>query len=58
MLVTTKQIVKRLPENFRLTSILEEAITNSIQANSTEIEIYFETLPIDLTEETCRKQEK
>ena len=52
MLVTTRQIVKRLAENFRLTSILEEAITNSIQAHATEIEIYFETLPIDLTEET------
>jgi len=52
MLVTTKQIVKRLPDNFRLVSILEEAITNSIQAHATEVELYFETLPIDLTEET------
>jgi len=51
MQVTTKQIIKRLPNNFRLTSILEEAITNSIQANAKDIEIYFETLPIDLTEE-------
>jgi hypothetical protein len=52
MLVTTKQIVKRLPTNFKLVSILEEAITNSIQANATTIDIYFETLPIDLTQET------
>lgn len=51
MLVTTKQIIKRLPDNFRLTSILEEAITNSIQANAKEIKIHFETLPSDLTEE-------
>lgn len=33
MLVTTKQIIKRLPINFRLTSILEEAIINSIQVS-------------------------
>jgi hypothetical protein len=32
-IVTTKQILKKLPDNFRLTSILEEDITNSIQAN-------------------------
>ncbi|MCB4763077.1 MAG: ATP-binding protein [Sulfurovum sp.] len=57
MLVTTKQIVKRLSKNFKLTSIIEEAITNSIQANATEIKIYFETLPVDLTKET-RKVKK
>lgn len=48
MIVTTKQIVKKLPTNLKLLSILNEAITNSIQANATEIEIYFYTLPIDL----------
>ena len=53
-IVTTKQILKKLPDNFRLTSILEEAITNSIEANATEIDIYFETLPIDITEEKRR----
>ena len=53
-IVTTKQILKKLPNNFRLTSILEEAITNSIQANASEIDVYFETLPIDLTEEKRR----
>jgi len=50
--VTTKQILKKLPDNLRLTSILEEAITNSIQAHASEIDVYFETLPVDLTEET------
>lgn len=54
MQVTTKQIIKKLPTNFKLTNILEEAITNSIQAHSTKIDIYFETLPIDLTEEKRR----
>ncbi len=53
-IVTTKQILKKLPDNFKLTSVLEEAITNSIQANATEINIYFETLPIDITEEKRR----
>jgi len=53
-IVTTKQILKKLPDNFRLTSILEEAITNSIQANASEIDVYFETLPIDLTQEKRR----
>ncbi len=48
MLVTTKQIVKQLPINLRLISILEEAITNSIQANSTKIEIYFDTIETNL----------
>ncbi len=48
MIVTTKQIVKKLPTNLKLLSILNEAITNSIQANATEIEIYFYTLAIDL----------
>ena len=52
MLVTTKQIVKRLSTNFKLVSILEEAIINSIQANATKIDVYFETLSIDLTQET------
>ena len=51
MLVTTKQIVKQLPINLRLLSILEEAITNSIQANSTEIKISFETIEISLLED-------
>jgi len=51
MLVTTKQIVKKLPTNLRLLSILEEAITNSIQANSTEINIYFDTIDVSLLED-------
>ena len=48
MIVTTKQIVKKLPTNLKLLSVLNEAITNSIQANATEIEIYFYTLATDL----------
>ena len=53
-IVTTKQILKKLPNNLKLTSILEEAITNSIQANADEIDIDFETLPSDITEEKRR----
>jgi len=51
MLVTTKQIVKKLPTTLKLLSILEEAITNSIQANSTEVSIYFDTIDISLLED-------
>ena len=51
MVVTTKQIVKKLPTNLRLISILEEAITNSIQAKATEIEIYFDTIDVSLLDE-------
>lgn len=50
MIVTTKQIVKKLPTNLRLMSVLEEAIANSIQANATEISIYFETIDTLLQE--------
>ena len=53
-IVTTKQILKKLPDNFKLTNILEEAITNSIQAKATEIDVCFETLPIDVIEEKRR----
>mgnify|MGYP003430326424 FL=1 len=52
MIVTTKQIVKKLPTNLKLLSILNEAITNSIQANATEIEIYFNTIVTDLFGDT------
>ena len=48
MLVTTRQIVKQLPTNLRLLSILNEAITNSIQANATKIKINFDTIDISL----------
>lgn len=51
MIVTTKQIVKKLPTNLRLLSILNEAITNSIQANATEIKIYFDTIDVSLLED-------
>ena len=50
MLVTTKQIVKQLPTNLRLLSILNEAITNSIQANATKIKINFDTIDVSLLE--------
>ena len=52
MIVTTKQIVKKLPTNLKLLSVLNEAITNSIQANASEIEIYFYTLATDLFGDT------
>ncbi|OCL85717.1 hypothetical protein AAX26_01784 [Aliarcobacter thereius] len=48
MQVTTRQIVKKLPTNLKLMSVLNEAITNSIQADATEIEIFFETIDISL----------
>lgn len=48
MQVTTRQIVKKLPTNLKLMSVLNEAITNSIQADSTEIEMFFETIDISL----------
>lgn len=48
MIVTTKQIVKQLPNNLKLMSILAEAITNSIQAHATEIEIHFDTIDVSL----------
>ena len=51
MLVTTKQIVKQLPTNLRLLSILNEAITNSIQANATKIKINFDTIDVSLLED-------
>lgn len=51
MLVTTRQIVKQLPTNLRLLSILNEAITNSIQANATKIKINFDTIDISLLED-------
>jgi len=49
--VSTKQILKKLPSNLKITSILEEAITNSIQANASEIEVYFNTIPSELFDE-------
>jgi len=52
MIVTTKQIVKKLPTNLKLLSVLNEAITNSIQANATEIEIYFYTIDNNLFGDT------
>lgn len=54
MIVATKQIVKKLPTNLKLLSVLNEAITNSIQANATEIEIYFYTIDINLFGDTKR----
>lgn len=51
MQVSTKQILKKLPSNLKITSILEEAITNSIQANASEIEVYFNTIPSELFDE-------
>ena len=51
MLVTTKQIVKQLPTNLRLLSMLNEAITNSIQANATKIKINFDTIDVSLLED-------
>lgn len=48
MIVTTRQIVKKLPTNLRLISIVEEAITNGIQANATEVEVYFDTIDSSL----------
>lgn len=51
MQVSTKQILKKLPSNLRITSILAEAITNSIQAHATEIEVYFDTIPIELLDQ-------
>ena len=51
MIVTTKQIVKQLPNNLKLMSILAEAITNSIQAHATEIEIHFDTVDISLLQD-------
>jgi len=51
MIVTTKQIVKKLPNNLKLMSILAEAITNSMQANATEIEIHFDTIDVSLLQD-------
>lgn len=48
MQVTTKQIVKKLPTNLKLISVLNEAIANSIQADANEIEIFFETVNASL----------
>ena len=55
MYVTTKQIVKKLPNNFRLISIIQEAITNSIQAHATHIKVNFLTIPHSLLEEDARQ---
>lgn len=52
MYVTTKQIVRKLPTNFRLISIIQEAITNSIQAHATHIKINFLTIPHSLLEDS------
>lgn len=51
MIVTTKQIVNKLPNNLKLTNILSEAITNSIQANATEIELHFDTIDVSLLQD-------
>jgi hypothetical protein len=51
MIVTTRQIVKRLPTNLRLISVISEAIANSIQANATNIEIFFDNIDISLLDE-------
>lgn len=50
MLVSTKQIIKKLPKNIRLLSVIEEAIANSIDANATKITIYFKTIDKALIE--------
>lgn len=55
MEVLTKQIVKKLPKNLRLISIVQEAITNSIQANANQIEVFFETIDNNLIEGTNLK---
>lgn len=43
MRVTTKSVLKKLSTNFKLSSILFEAITNSFQAGATDIRINFES---------------
>ncbi|WP_169776881.1 ATP-binding protein [Campylobacter mucosalis] len=58
MEVLTKQIVKKLPKNLRLTSIIQEAITNSIHANASQIEVFFETIDESLIEGTNLKVKK
>lgn len=43
MKVTTKSVLKKLPKNLKLTSVIFEAITNSFQAGATDIKINFVT---------------
>lgn len=43
MKVTTKSVLKKLPKNLKLTSVIFEAITNSFQAGATDIRINFFT---------------
>lgn len=51
MIVTTKQIVNKLPNNLKLMNVISEAITNSIQANATEIEIHFDSIDVSLLQD-------
>jgi hypothetical protein len=57
MKVTTKSVLKKLPKNLKLTSVLFEAITNSFQAGATDIKINFNSRLLgqnSLLEDTTR----
>ncbi len=57
MKVTTKSVLKKLPKNLKLTSVLFEAITNSFQAGATDIKINFKSRLLgqnSLLEDTTR----